>query len=99
MKSINTIITILVLILITGGIYFTLNNNLEDVKVENKITEEMAIVDKEKMENDTIVSTTSDTIMKDDMLMQKEAEVKGVTYEAYSSEKIMNNLRRCCSIF
>jgi thiol-disulfide isomerase/thioredoxin len=77
MKSTNIIITILVLVLIAGGVYaFT-----------NKDTDEKAM-----MKNDTVMideKISDEVVMKADEMQNGTTTVKAGTYQVYSPEKIM----------
>jgi thiol-disulfide isomerase/thioredoxin len=82
MKSTNTIIAIIVLVLIGGGIY-ALNKN---TSTEIMMKDEMMQSDKKMMKDETMTSSSSEVMMKKDDVMM----VKGATYEAYSPEKLAN---------
>jgi thiol-disulfide isomerase/thioredoxin len=82
MKSTNTIIAIIVLVLIGGGVY-VLNKN---TGTEIMMKDEMMQSDKKMMKDETMTSSSSEVMMKKDDVMM----VKGATYEAYSPEKLAN---------
>ncbi len=81
MKSTNIIITIIVLVLIGGGIYVLNNNTGTESMIKDEMSGETMM-----MEKDATMSSTSETMMKKDDAMI----VKGGSYEAYSPEKLAN---------
>jgi thiol-disulfide isomerase/thioredoxin len=82
MKSTNTIIAIIVLVLIGGGVY-VLNKN---TGTEIMMKDEMMQSDKKMMKDETMTSSSSEVMMKKDDVMM----VKGATYEAYLPKKLAN---------
>ncbi len=82
MKSTNIIITIIILVLIGGGIYVLNNNTGTESMIKDEMPGETMM-----MEKDATMSSTSETMMKKDDTM---IMVKGGSYEAYSPEKLAN---------
>jgi len=76
MKSTNIIITILVLVLIAGGIYAFTNTNTDEMMMKND-----TVMTDEKMSDEVMIKT--------DEMQNDATTVKAGTYQMYSPEKIM----------
>jgi len=99
MKSTNIIITILVLVLIAGGIYAFTNKDADEMMMKNDtvMADDKMMSDDKMMKNDEVMMK-DDKMMKNDEVMMKDNKmqkdtmmVKTGTYEVYSPEKIMTS--------
>lgn len=75
-KNIGTVVGIITIIVIVGGIYLSMNRAGDSKMMENKIGTSAMVEQKES------------TMMKDDKAIKSDTMIKVGSYEAYASEKI-----------
>lgn len=84
-KNIGLVISIIVLVIIAGGVYMSMNKKTDPTMLDDSMKKDESMM-KGEMKDD---EQKSDDMMKDDSEMRKEeAMMEKGSYEAYSPEKI-----------